>query len=389
MPSTSTRASASSPSRPSSPSSSSPSRCGWHHGRPRATDSCCGCLLGAPSACSRSPSSRARLPDVALQDAFGYTVLRVFVDGFEMWLGWSSYASSPASALGSSGVPRAVLVSGCRLRPRLRGHEPATSVTSRNIDRFEAGSSLDHGVPLDPQRRRDARPRRPAPPGDDDLVTAGTNRSPFRTDDLLAWNLVEPGERCPSRAGREPREPSGGPAPPSRVRRTGRRTSLGRYGRSHGARALTAGPQPTLGEREPEVYGRATLADVEALCRETADARALIVDFARPNHEGTLVDWVQEGRAGTAVIVVNAAGSRTRRLRCPGHLSPAGAPRQGAHQRHPRARETLPPPLLPRTPATTMSSAGTASRAYAEAVDWLAERRAGLDLLARRLASRY
>ena len=50
-----------------------------------------------------------------------------------------------------------------------------------------------------------------------------------------------------------------------------------------------------LGEREPEVYGSATLADVEALCRETADAHGLVLDFRQTNHEGTLVDWVQEG----------------------------------------------------------------------------------------------
>ncbi|MDF3045669.1 MAG: aroQ [Ornithinibacter sp.] len=63
-----------------------------------------------------------------------------------------------------------------------------------------------------------------------------------------------------------------------------------------------------LGEREPEVYGRATMADVEALCVEAAERTGLVVDFRQSNHEGTLVDWVQEGRVGTAGIVINAAG---------------------------------------------------------------------------------
>ncbi len=63
-----------------------------------------------------------------------------------------------------------------------------------------------------------------------------------------------------------------------------------------------------LGEREPEVYGTATLADVEALCVAAAAPHGLVVDFRQSNHEGTLVDWVQEGRAGSAGIVLNAAG---------------------------------------------------------------------------------
>ena len=63
-----------------------------------------------------------------------------------------------------------------------------------------------------------------------------------------------------------------------------------------------------LGEREPEVYGSATLADVEVLCQQAATASGLVLDFRQSNHEGVLIDWVQEGRAGIAGIVINAAG---------------------------------------------------------------------------------
>ncbi|ROR17144.1 3-dehydroquinate dehydratase [Comamonas sp. BIGb0124] len=49
-----------------------------------------------------------------------------------------------------------------------------------------------------------------------------------------------------------------------------------------------------LGLREPAVYGSATLADVEQLCREQAEALELGVDFRQSNHEGVLVDWIQE-----------------------------------------------------------------------------------------------
>lgn len=61
-----------------------------------------------------------------------------------------------------------------------------------------------------------------------------------------------------------------------------------------------------LGEREPEVYGRETLADVEALCRTTAAEAGLEVDFRQSNHEGDLVDAVQEVRLSAAGLVVNA-----------------------------------------------------------------------------------
>jgi 3-dehydroquinate dehydratase-2 len=62
-----------------------------------------------------------------------------------------------------------------------------------------------------------------------------------------------------------------------------------------------------LGTREPQTYGRATLADVEALCQRTAKRHGLEVDFRQSNHEGALVDAIQEaGAAGAAGIVLNA-----------------------------------------------------------------------------------
>lgn len=67
-----------------------------------------------------------------------------------------------------------------------------------------------------------------------------------------------------------------------------------------------------LGTREPGVYGAQTLADVEALCRETAATLGLDVDFRQSNHEGVLVDWIQEAaaeqQAGRIIgAVLNAA----------------------------------------------------------------------------------
>ena len=67
-----------------------------------------------------------------------------------------------------------------------------------------------------------------------------------------------------------------------------------------------------LGTREPEVYGRATLKDVEALCRKTAERYGFAVEFRQSNREGELIDWIHEARAKKASgIVLNAAGYTT------------------------------------------------------------------------------
>jgi 3-dehydroquinate dehydratase II len=67
-----------------------------------------------------------------------------------------------------------------------------------------------------------------------------------------------------------------------------------------------------LGLREPEKYGHATLADVENLCRKTAEPFALDVVFRQSNMEGELVNWIQEARAKKAAgIIINPAGYTT------------------------------------------------------------------------------
>ncbi len=64
-----------------------------------------------------------------------------------------------------------------------------------------------------------------------------------------------------------------------------------------------------LGTREPEIYGGATLADAEKLCRATAERYGLAVDFRQSNHEGEIVDWIHEAGAEKAAgLVINPAG---------------------------------------------------------------------------------
>ena len=62
-----------------------------------------------------------------------------------------------------------------------------------------------------------------------------------------------------------------------------------------------------LGTREPEVYGRATLADIERLTADHARTYGLEIVFRQTNHEGVMVDWIQEGREKASGLILNAA----------------------------------------------------------------------------------
>jgi 3-dehydroquinate dehydratase II len=61
-----------------------------------------------------------------------------------------------------------------------------------------------------------------------------------------------------------------------------------------------------LGVRDPSVYGHETLADIEERCLARAAALNLQIDFRQTNHEGQLVDWIQEARESADGIILNA-----------------------------------------------------------------------------------
>jgi 3-dehydroquinate dehydratase-2 len=63
-----------------------------------------------------------------------------------------------------------------------------------------------------------------------------------------------------------------------------------------------------LGTREPHIYGKGTLADLEKLSQEAAMAVSAQLVFRQSNHEGELVDWVQEARQKASALVINAGG---------------------------------------------------------------------------------
>lgn len=131
-----------------------------------------------------------------------------------------------------------------------------------------------------------------------------------------------------------------------------------------------------LGEREPEVYGRDTLADVQRLCVDTAAEHGLVVDFRQSNHEGTLVDWVQEGRTGIAGIVVNAAGYTHTSVALRDALSACGVPRVEVHISDIHAREEF-RRFSYLADVCDHHVVGHGVAGYAEAIAWLAARRTG------------
>lgn len=74
-----------------------------------------------------------------------------------------------------------------------------------------------------------------------------------------------------------------------------------------GTIAVLNGPNLNLlGVRKPEVYGRDTLADVEALCAREAERFGLTIDARQSNHEGVIIDAVHELRTSAVGFVVNA-----------------------------------------------------------------------------------
>lgn len=124
------------------------------------------------------------------QDAFGYTVLRVFVDGFELWLGLVVIMLIVAGIrLSGWWLPRAVLVSGAVFALGFAAMNPDAWVASRNIDRFEASGRLDTAYLS--TLSADATPvivdRLPQQMAA--CITTGWSGTPFEEDDVLAWNL--------------------------------------------------------------------------------------------------------------------------------------------------------------------------------------------------------
>ncbi len=93
-----------------------------------------------------------------------------------------------------------------------------------------------------------------------------------------------------------------------------------------------------LGTREPGIYGAATLADVEALCRAEAERHGFDILFRQTNSEGTLVDLIQAAR-GVRGIVLNAAAYTHTSVALRDAVAAVGVPMIEVHLSNVFARE--------------------------------------------------
>ena len=94
-----------------------------------------------------------------------------------------------------------------------------------------------------------------------------------------------------------------------------------------------------LGTREPEVYGRTTLKDIEAKVRERAGRLGAEIEFRQSNLEGELVAWIQQSKGIYNVIVLNAAAYTHTSIALRDAISAVGVPTIEIHLSNVHARE--------------------------------------------------
>lgn len=94
-----------------------------------------------------------------------------------------------------------------------------------------------------------------------------------------------------------------------------------------------------LGQREPEIYGKTTLADIEARVRERGQKLGAEIEFRQSNLEGELVSWIQVAKGNHDVIVLNAAAYTHTSIALRDAIVAAGVPTIEIHLSNVHARE--------------------------------------------------
>lgn len=94
-----------------------------------------------------------------------------------------------------------------------------------------------------------------------------------------------------------------------------------------------------LGKREPEIYGTATLKDAEALAAARAKALGHKIVFRQSNHEGELIDWIQEAREKAGALILNAGALTHTSIGLHDALKAFDGPIVELHVSNPQARE--------------------------------------------------
>lgn len=95
-----------------------------------------------------------------------------------------------------------------------------------------------------------------------------------------------------------------------------------------------------LGQREPQLYGTATLADIERMARERAKTHGFALVFHQSNHEGELVEWVHEA-ADSAGVVLNAGAYTHTSIALHDAVRSVGVPVVEVHLSNVFARESF------------------------------------------------
>lgn len=134
---------------------------------------------------------------------------------------------------------------------------------------------------------------------------------------------------------------------------------------------LVNGPNLNLlGTREPDVYGTATLADVESITRAAAARHGLEVSAVQSNHEGVLIDAIHDARTTCAGIVINPGGLTHTSVVLRDALSGVGLPVAEVHISDVYAREQFRHHSYVRDVAS-VHVVGEGVEGYAHAVDLL------------------
>ena len=127
-----------------------------------------------------------------------------------------------------------------------------------------------------------------------------------------------------------------------------------------------------LGQREPEIYGTSTLLDIEQECAQQTRALGWELVFRQTNHEGELLDWIQEARQEAVALILNAAAYTHTSIALHDALKTLAIPVLEVHLSNPAARETFRHQNYV-SPCATGTIAGLGPTGYSLAINAAAE----------------